>query len=80
MKPIPPQHHDKYLMYLNDFIQASEEYKSVCAERAVKAVFLEVIGGTDYTIIDFKDTCSLIIAGVYAQFEVTIMEPPPGAA
>lgn len=81
MKSIPPQHHNKFLTFLNDVIQTNDKLKEVCAERAVSDVELEHLGGMDYTIVNFKDGCSLIIAGAYSQFETSIHDStPPGAA
>lgn len=80
MKPIPPEYNNKFLLYLNDFIQDSVEYFDVCAERKIKSVMLDVVGGMDYVIIDFVDGASLIIPKVYSQFEITVQLPPNGAA
>lgn len=68
MRPIPNQYHEKYLLFLNDFIQNNAEYNSVCTDREITAVNLLDQVSETYTIISFRDGCDLIIPNVFKAF------------
>ena len=72
MRMIPPELSTAFLTYLNDFVQDEEKYAEVFIDRETSRVEIDHVGGMDYTVIDFKDDLTLIIPGVYSQFEAAL--------
>ena len=69
MRMVPPEQATAFLLYLNDYVQDHETYFEIFKDRTPGKIQIEHRDGMDYTVIDFNDDLSLIIPGVYSQFE-----------